>query len=310
MRTALARSNWRRALAQSNLRRAGAEQLAQTNLRRAPAQCACAEQLAQSTCAEQLAQSTCAEQLAQSTCAQQLAESNLRAAAWNNAACADHFREKSRGAVREESRMMRWSSHVTIHTEHRRAQTRSPQRCKKVSPGWMSTCGKMLSGQSSSSFFVTTAVCVCVGRLLLAGFSSVCLRSRLRLLTPSSTAKPRLAMAKAVVSVPNCSCDMPKCWIKVGPILAKLAARAPCPGMQGWAVRFGKRFGKFCRVLACPWPQPQFPAGRAEKSLRSPRRRRLDLHSACCCPQSGPTHAAAPIAAASAYLSKLNWIKK
>ena len=89
---------------------------------------------AQSACAEQLAQSTCAEQLAQSTCAQQLAESNLRAAAWNNAACADRFREKSRGAVREESRMMRWSSHVTIHTEHRRAQTRSPQRCKKVSP--------------------------------------------------------------------------------------------------------------------------------------------------------------------------------
>ena len=122
-------------LAQSHLRRATcAEQLAQSNLRRAHAQSACAEQLAQSTCAEQLAQSTCAEQLAQSTCAQQLAESNLRAAAWNNAACADHFREKSRGAVREESRMMRWSSHVTIHTEHRRAQTRSPQRCKKVSP--------------------------------------------------------------------------------------------------------------------------------------------------------------------------------
>ena len=143
MRKALARSNWRRALAQSNLlralaqsnlHRAGAEQLAQTNLRRAHAQSACAEQLARSTYAEQLAQSTCAEQLAQSTCAQQLAESNLRAAAWNNAACADHFREKLRGAVREESRMMRWSSHVTIHTEHRRAQTRSPQRCKKVSP--------------------------------------------------------------------------------------------------------------------------------------------------------------------------------
>ena len=37
---------------------------------------------------------------AQSTCVQQLAESNLRAAAWNNAACADRFREKSRGAVR------------------------------------------------------------------------------------------------------------------------------------------------------------------------------------------------------------------
>ena len=99
---ALARSNWRRALAQSNLLRA----LAQSNLHRAVA---------------------CSS-------VQQLAESNLRAAAWNNAACADHFREKSRGAVREESRMMRWSSHVTIHTEHRRAQTRSPQRCKKVSP--------------------------------------------------------------------------------------------------------------------------------------------------------------------------------
>ena len=38
--------------------------------------------------------------LAQSTCVQQLAESNLRAAAWNNAACAGHFREKSRSAVR------------------------------------------------------------------------------------------------------------------------------------------------------------------------------------------------------------------
>ena len=102
MRKALAQSNWRRALAQSNLLRA----LAQSNLHRA---LACSS-------------------------VQQLAESNLRAAAWNNAACADHFREKSRGAVREESRMMRWSSHVTIHTEHRRAQTRSPQRCKKVSP--------------------------------------------------------------------------------------------------------------------------------------------------------------------------------
>ena len=139
MRKALARSNWRRALAQSNCSQStcaeqpaqstcakrlhgatGAEQLAQTNLHRAHAQSACTEQLAQSTCAEQLAQSTCAEQLAQSTCVQQLAESNLRAAAWNNAACADHFREKSRGAVREETRMMRWSSHVTIHIEHRR----------------------------------------------------------------------------------------------------------------------------------------------------------------------------------------------
>ena len=102
MRKALARSNWRRAVAQSNLLRA----LAQSNLHR---EHACSS-------------------------VQQLAESNLRAAAWNNAACADHFREKSRGAVREESRMMRWSSHVTIHTEHRRAQRRSPQRCKKVSP--------------------------------------------------------------------------------------------------------------------------------------------------------------------------------
>ena len=75
-----------------HLRRATcAESLAQSHLHRA---------LAQSTCAEQLAQSTCAEQLAQSTCVQQLAENNLRAAAWNIAACADHFREKSRGAVR------------------------------------------------------------------------------------------------------------------------------------------------------------------------------------------------------------------
>ena len=108
--TALAQSDLRRVtcakqLAQSNLGRAlaqstCAEQLAQTNLHRAHAQSACAEQLAQSTCAEQLAQSTCAEQLGRSTCAQQLAESNLRAAARNNAACADHFREKSRGAAR------------------------------------------------------------------------------------------------------------------------------------------------------------------------------------------------------------------
>ena len=119
MRKALARSNWRRALAQSNLLRA----LAQSNLH---------------------------------TCVQQLAESNLRAAAWHNAACADHFREKSRGAVREETRMMRWSSHVTIHIEHRRVQTRSPQQCKKVSRGWMSAWGKLLSGQSSSSFLRRT----------------------------------------------------------------------------------------------------------------------------------------------------------
>ena len=124
----------------------GAEQLAQTNLRRAHAQSACTEQLAQSTCAEKLAQSTCAEQLAQSTCVQQLAESNLRAAAWNTAACADHFREKSRGAVREETRMMRWSSHVTIHIEHRRVQTRSPQQCKKVSPRLDEHLGKNAFG--------------------------------------------------------------------------------------------------------------------------------------------------------------------
>ena len=134
-------------LAQSNLLRA----LAQSNLHRAHAQSACTEQLAQSnlhrpTCTEHmckalarsnwrraLAQSNLLRALAQSnlhralacSSVQQLAESNLRAAAWNNAACADHFREKSRGAVREESRMMRWSSHVTIHTEHRRAQTRA-----------------------------------------------------------------------------------------------------------------------------------------------------------------------------------------
>ena len=156
MRKALARSNWRRALAQSNLLRA----LAQSNLHRAHAQSACTEQLAQSnlhrpTCTEHmrkalarsnwrraLAQSNLLRALAQSnldralacSSVQQLAESNLRAAAWNNAACADHFRDTSRGAVREESRMMRWSSHVTIHTEHRRAQTRSPQRRKMVSP--------------------------------------------------------------------------------------------------------------------------------------------------------------------------------
>ena len=102
----------RRATCAESLARATcAEQLAQStctkHLRRATctdqlahAQSACTEQLAQSTCAEQLAQSTCAEQLAQITCVQQLAESNLRAAAWNNAACADHFLEKSRGAVR------------------------------------------------------------------------------------------------------------------------------------------------------------------------------------------------------------------
>ena len=149
VRKALARSNWRRALAQRNLLRA----LAQSNLHRAHAQSACTEQLAQSnlhrpTCTEHmrkalarsnwrraLAQSNLLRALARATCTEHLrAESNLRAAAWNNAACADHFREKSRGAVREESRMMRWSSHETIHTEHRRAQTRSPQRCKKVSP--------------------------------------------------------------------------------------------------------------------------------------------------------------------------------
>ena len=121
MRKALARSNWRRALAQSNFLRA----LAQTNLHRAHAQSACAEQLAQST-------STCAEHehLRRATCTE-----HLRAAACSSlqrATCAqqpeNHFREKSRGAVREESRMMRRSSHVTIHTEHRRAQTRSPQR--------------------------------------------------------------------------------------------------------------------------------------------------------------------------------------
>ena len=110
----------------------GTEQLAQTNLHRAHAQSACTEQLAQSACAEQLAQSTCTE--------------HLRAAA-----CADHFREKSRGAVREETRMMRWSSHVSIHIEHRRVQTRSPQRCKRCLRGWRSTWGNMLS---SSSFAV------------------------------------------------------------------------------------------------------------------------------------------------------------
>ena len=46
---------------------------------------------------------TCTEQLedrCRATCAQQLAESNLRAAAWNTAACAD---------------TATWSSHVTIH---------------------------------------------------------------------------------------------------------------------------------------------------------------------------------------------------
>ena len=147
----LAQSNLHRAIAQSTC----AEQLAQTNLHRAHAQSACTEQLAQSTCAEQLAQSTCAEQLAQSTCVQQLAESNLRAAAWNNAACADHFREKSRGAVREETRMMRWSSHVTIYTLSiaacRHARRSDVKRCLR---GWMSTWGKVLSGQSSSSFFL------------------------------------------------------------------------------------------------------------------------------------------------------------
>ena len=124
----------------------GAEQLAQTNLHRAHAQSACTEQLAQSTCAEQLAQSTCAEQLAQSTCVQQVAESNLRAAAWNNAACADHFHEKTCGAVREETRMMRWSSHVTIHIEHCREQTRLPQRCKKVYPRLDEHLGKNAFG--------------------------------------------------------------------------------------------------------------------------------------------------------------------
>ena len=162
---AIAQSTCAEQLAQTNLHGAHAqsactEQLAQSPCAEQLAQSTCAKQLAQSrrraTCTDQLAQSTCAKRLrgatgaehlrratcsehlrratCKSTCAQQLAESNLRAAAWNNAACADHFREKSRGAVREESRIMRWSSHVTIHTEHRRAQTRSPQRCKKVSP--------------------------------------------------------------------------------------------------------------------------------------------------------------------------------
>ena len=51
------------------------------------------------TSAERLAErnlhrATCAEQL-EDRCVQQLAESNLRAAAWNNAACADNFLEKS-----------------------------------------------------------------------------------------------------------------------------------------------------------------------------------------------------------------------
>ena len=91
-------------LAQSHFRRATcAEQLAQSTCTKHLRRATCTDQLAQSACAtgaEQLARSTCAEQLAQSTCGQQLAESNLRAAAWNNAACADHFREKSRGAVR------------------------------------------------------------------------------------------------------------------------------------------------------------------------------------------------------------------
>ena len=36
---------------------------------------------------------------------------------------------------------------------------------------------------------------------------------------PNLDSRSGLAMAKAVVRVPNCSCDMPKCWIKVGPIL-------------------------------------------------------------------------------------------
>ena len=41
---------------------------------------------------------------------------------------------------------------MTIHIEHRRVQTRSPHRCKKVSP-LEELFGKMLSGQSSSSCY-------------------------------------------------------------------------------------------------------------------------------------------------------------
>ena len=41
---------------------------------------------------------------------------------------------------------MTWSSHVTIHIEHRRVQTRSPQRCKKVSPRLKERLGKNAFG--------------------------------------------------------------------------------------------------------------------------------------------------------------------
>ena len=41
------------------------------------------------------------------------------------------------------------------------------------------------------------------------------------------------AMAKAVVSVPNCSCDIPKVWINVGPILAVLRLSGAGFGNEG-----------------------------------------------------------------------------
>ena len=57
---------------------------------------------------------------------------------------------------------MRRSSHVTIHIAHRRVQTRSPQRCKKVPPRLDEHLGKMLSGQLSSSFILFTYLIVYV----------------------------------------------------------------------------------------------------------------------------------------------------
>ena len=132
MRKALARSNWRRAT--------------------------CTDQLAQSTCAKRLRGATGAEHLRRATCSERLRRAtcteHLRAAACRGPGTmqlAQTTFVRNRGAVREESRMMRWISHVTTHTEHRRAQTRSPQRCKKVSPRLDEHLWKMLSGQSSSS---------------------------------------------------------------------------------------------------------------------------------------------------------------
>ena len=103
-----------------------AERLAERNLHRA-------------TCAEQL------EDRCRATCTQKLAESNLRAAACNNAACADTAMFPLVG--RGDGALMR--PYTLSIAACRHARRIDVKRCLR---GWKSAWGKMLSGQSSSSF--------------------------------------------------------------------------------------------------------------------------------------------------------------